>query len=480
LTHYPSPTRSAEVGVSRRKKMKILRSQNLFTFWKKLTSGSTNRKIFGAAMIVGMGTLFVKVAAMFKELVVAWKFGTGDALDAFLIALLVPSFIINVIAGSLKAALIPTYMQVREKQGKKAAQKLFSGVTLASIGLLTITTALILFLTPLYLPLIAAGFNKEKLDLAFWLTCAISPLILLSGIQIIWGGVLNAGEHFALVAISPILTPTITIIFLLASETWGSFALAAGLIGGTIGEIAILGVALKRQGISILPKWYGWNPEFIQVATQYTPTVAASFLMCSAGIIDQSMAAMLAPGSVAALSYGNRIVSLPILLVTTGLNAAVVPYFSKMIATKDWTGVNNSLKRYLQLIFLATVPLTIVVIVFSQLIVSTLFQRGSFTATDTELVANIQNFYALQIPFYISALFVVDVIASLRKNYILMWGSGLNLIANIAGNFIFMHFLGVKGIALSTSCVYLLSFSFLFFFTLKFLKDIPVKSTTFS
>ncbi len=452
--------------------MKILRLSNLLTFWKKLTSGSTNRKIFGAAMIVGTGTLFVKVAAMFKELVVAWKFGTGNALDAFLIALLVPSFIINVIAGSFKAALIPTYIQVQEKQGRKAAQKLFSGVTVASIGLLILTTILILLLAPLYLPLIAAGFSDEKLDLTFRLTCAISPLILLSGIQIIWGGVLNAGERFALVGISPIITPVITIIFLLTSEAWGSFSLAAGLIGGGIAEMAILGVALKRQGISIIPKWHGLSPEFIQVATQYAPTVTASFLMCSAIIIDQSMAAMLAPGSVAALSYGNRVVSLPILLVTTGLNAAIIPYFSQMIAAKDWAGVNHTLKRYLKLIFLATIPLTILIIVFSQLIVSLLYQRGSFTASDTELVANIQNFYALQIPFYVSAIFVVHVIVSLRKNYIMMWGSGINLIANIAGNFIFMHFLGVEGIALSTSCVYLVSFSFLFFFALKFLRDI--------
>lgn len=452
--------------------MKILRLHNLVTFWKKITSGSTNRKIFGAAMIVGMGTLLVKVAAMFKELVVAWKFGTGDALDAFLIALLVPSFIINVVAGSIKAALIPTYMQVREKQGRKAAEKLFSGVTLASIGMLTITTALILFFAPLYLPLIAAGFNQEKLTMTFWLTCAISPMILLSGIQIIWGSVLNAGENFGLVAISSIFTPAITIIFLLVSESWGSFSLAAGLICGGIVEMAILGIALKRQGISIFPRWYGLSSEFLQVVTQYAPTIAASFLMCSAAIIDQSMAAMLAPGSVAALSYGNRVVSLPIFLITTALNAAVIPYFSKMIATEDWRGVNQTLKRYLKLIFLTTLPVMVGVIVFSEQIVSILFQRGSFTARDTELIANIQNFYALQIPFYVAALFVVDTIVSLRKNYILMWGSGLNLIANIAGNFIFMHFLGVKGIALSTSCVYLISFSFLFFFTLKFLKEI--------
>ncbi len=376
------------------------------------------------------------------------------------------------IAGSFKSAFIPTYMQVLQKQGRKAAQKLFSGVTLASIGMLTTTTALILFFAPLYLPLIAAGFSQEKLTMTFWLTCAISPMILLSGIQIIWGSVLNAGENFGLVAISPIFTPVITIIFLLLAETWGSFSLAAGLICGGIAEMAILGIALKRQGLSVFPRWYGLNPEFIQVVTQYVPTIAASFLMCSAAIVDQSMAAMLAPGSVAALSYGNRVVSLPIFLVTTALNAAIVPYFSKMVANQDWTGVNHTLKRYLKLIFLTTVPLMIGVIVFSEQIVSLLFQRGSFTASDTQLVANIQNFYALQIPFYVAALFVVDTIVSLRKNYILMWGSGLNLIANIAGNFMFMHFLGVKGIALSTSCVYLVSFSFLLFFTLKFLREI--------
>jgi putative peptidoglycan lipid II flippase len=452
--------------------MKILRLHNLATFWKKLTSGSTNRKIFGAAMIVGMGTLSVKIVAMFKELVVAWKFGTGDALDAFLIALVVPAFITNVIAGSLKAALIPTYMHLLQEKGKKAAQTLISGVTFASIAILTIAIALTLVFTPLYLPLIAAGFDGNKLDLTYKLTFLISPLILLSGIQIIWGSLLNAAENFALAAITPILTPVITIIFLLTAPTWGSFSLAAGLIFGGIAEVAVLGIALKQRGISIFPKWYGLNPEFIQVANQYLPTVAASFLMCSSGIIDQSMAAMLAPGSVAALSYGNRVVSVPLLLITTALNAAIVPYFSKMIATKDWTAVKHTLKHYLRLIFLITVPLTAFVIVFSEPIVSILFQRGSFTASDTQLVANIQNYYALQIPFYVSALFVVDVIISLRKNYILMWGSGLNLIANVGGNFIFMHFFGVKGIALSTSCVYLISFSFLFFFALKFLRNI--------
>ena len=107
--------------------------QKFINLWKKLTSGSTNRKIFGAAVKVGLLTGLVRVAAVVKELVVAWKFGTGDTLDAFLIALLVPSFIINVVAGSFNAALIPTYIQVREQEGTKAAQRLFSGATVCGL-----------------------------------------------------------------------------------------------------------------------------------------------------------------------------------------------------------------------------------------------------------------------------------------------------------------------------------------------------------
>ena len=445
--------------------------QKFLDTWKKLTSGSINRKIFGAAVTVAVLTASIKVAVVVKELVVAWRFGTGDALDAFLIALLVPSFIINVVAGSFNAALIPTYIQAREQEGAKAAQRLFSGTTAWGLGLLGITTLLMVASAPLYLPLIAAGFSPEKLDLTFRLLCAVAPFVLLSGIVVIWGAVLNAGERFALAAVSPIMTPAISIVFLLAVKSWGVFALAAGLVCGAALEIVLLGAALHRQGISLRPKWYEFDTHLRQVASQYPPVIAGGFLMCSTVLVDQSMAAMLSPGSVAALNYGNRTIAFPITLATTALSTAVIPYFSKMVACKDWTGVRRTLKYYMQIIFIITVPLTGFFIVCSEPLVQILFQRGSFAASDTHLVAQIQAFYALQIPFYVSTIFVVRLMESMLLNHILMWGSGLNLIANIGLNYLLMQWFGVAGIALSTSCVYVFSFLFLLICANKKLKS---------
>ncbi|MEH1853783.1 MAG: murein biosynthesis integral membrane protein MurJ [Nostoc sp.] len=442
--------------------MKILQLYNLLDYWKKLTSGSVNRRIFGAAITVAIGTALVKGVAVVKELVVAWKFGTGDALDAFLIALLVPSFIVNVVANSFNAALIPTYIRVREQEGQKAAQKLFSGIIVWSLTLLGITTILMIVGAPLYLPLIATGFSSEKLNLTMKMLYTMAPIVLLSGIITIWSSVLNAGEKFVLVALSPASTSIITIGFLLVFSSLGSFALVAGLVGGAVLEILLLGIALHRQGISLRPKWYGFDPHLREVAGQYIPMIAGSFLMCSTVLVDQSMAAMLSPGSVAALNYGNRVIALPITLASTALSAAVIPYFSKMVAHQDWKSIRHTLRHYLKIIFIVTVPVSLLFIVFSEQIVELLFQRGSFTVNDTNLVANIQVYFAFQIPFFVANILVVRLISAMQLNQILMQISGLSFIINIVLNYFLMQWMGISGIALSTSCVYLFCFLYMF------------------
>ena len=452
------------------------KSRGYLNLWRKSTSGSINRQIFGAAVTVGLFTGLVKFGSVGKELVVAWRFGTGNELDAFLMAMVVPSFIINVVAGSFKSALIPEFIKVREQQGQIAAQQLFSGIIILALGLLIVTAIATMVFAPLYLPVLASGFSDEKIRLTTRLLWSLSPLILLNGIINIWGGVLNAGEKFVLAAFSPAITPLAIVTMLLIFPDLGIYALAAGWICGSCLEIIILGIGLRKQKISVFPKWSKYDTNLHQVATQYVPVIAGAFLMCSTGIVDQSMAAMSDSGSVAALGYANRVISLPLTLATLALGTAVIPYFSKTIAQKDWVKITHTFNYYLRLIFISTVPLTIILILASKLIVQILFERGSFNAEDTQIVSQIQMLYALQIPFYISAIFVVRLINSLGVNHFLAWGSSINLLVNIVANYFFMQLIGVKGIALSTSCVYLISFTFLYLLTKKHLKKISLEN----
>ncbi len=451
--------------------MNIYPIELLNRLWKNLVSGSVNRQILGAALSVGGLTFLVKVVAFAKEAIVASKFGTGDAVDAFLIATVVPSFIVNVVAGSFNAALIPTYIRMREQEGQKAAEKLLASSLLVSLLLLAIMMGITLAIAPVYLPWMTIGFSESKLVLTLQLLYMVSPLILLNGIITIWGAVLNAGERFVLAALSPIAAPAITVILLLFfGRSLGVFALAIGLILGALLEILLLGIALHRSGVVLIPKWFGANPALRQVSQQYAPSMTGAILMCSTGLIDQSMAAMLAPGSVAALTYANRVISFPLALAATALSTVVIPYFSKMVALNNWPDIRHTLISYLKLIFLTTVPFTGLLLLFSESIVKLLFQRGAFTLEQTHIVAQTQSAYALQIPFYIATMLVVKLVTSLRLNNMLMWVSVFNLLINIALNYIFIQWIGIQGIALSTSCVYIFSFFYLLFFTNQNLK----------
>jgi putative peptidoglycan lipid II flippase len=429
--------------------------QLLSARWREFFLGSLNRRIFSATVTIGVLTLGVKLASMLKEMLVAAWFGTGDAMDAFVIAFMVPSYIINVVAGSFNAALIPVHVDVRENEGAPAAQRLFSGTVALSLALLLAATLCLGLLGPVILPFLCSGFGLEKMMLTERLFYLLLPAVLISGLLTNWESVLNAGERFGVAAFAPVMLPLTTVAVLsLLGARCGIDALAIGTIAGFVLQLFVLGWALTKRGVRLLPQWQGLDAAMKRVVRQYLPLVGAAALMCSTLLVDQAMATLLAPGSVAALNYANKPVALVLTAGTMALGTAVLPYFSKMVAAADWRGLKHTLMTYARLILLITVPITGVGLWLCQPLVSLLFQRGNFTAADVQLVSSIQSMYMLQVPFYTLSILFVRMISSLQVNHVLLWNTIIGFTVNILLDYVLMHLMGVAGIALSTSLVY--------------------------
>jgi putative peptidoglycan lipid II flippase len=344
-------------------------------------------------------------------------------------------------------------------------------MVLSVAALLGVALGLALF-APHYLPYLGSSFAVEKLRLTRELLYALLPWIVFNGIVAFASSVLNAGEKFAVPALVPVATPILTVLFIaFAAQRWGAFALAAGAVSGSLLEAALLVYVLRVQGTRLSFRWMGFDANVRAVVDQWVPMLAGAFLMGSTSVVDQSMAAMLPAGSVSALNYANKIVTAPLALGATALSTAVLPYFSKMVAAGDWLGCRHTLKRYSVLVATATVPLTVLLMVFSKPLVRLLFQHGAFTSADAELVSWVQVCYSLQIPFYIWGMLFVRFLSSVRRNDLLMYASAVNLIIDIALNLLLMRSMGVAGIALSTSLVYLVSFTFVTVCTLRILSQ---------
>lgn len=420
--------------------------------WKMATTGTVNRKVLGATLLIGSLTFGIKLISVAKESLVAAAYGTGAAFDAFIVALLLPMTVISIISGSLNAALIPTYIEIREKENSAAAHRLYTTVLMVNTVLLLSLTLVMAATSEFWLPLVASRFDAEKLALTRVLFYGSLPIVVITGFSTTWGALLNAGERFALVAISPALHPLAIVACVgLLTSSLGIHALLAGTLLGVVLEALVIGSALARQGHPLLPRWCGITPAVRRVTAQYGACIAGAFLVNGMFLVDQTMAAQLGPRSNSALSYGSKLVALILSLGAASLGTAVLPQLSRMVALKDWKAIRHFLGTYTKLILGITVPLTVLMILFSKPLIRLLYQHGSFSAEDTDLVAQIQVFYLLRVPISSVGVLVTRSLTALKANHILSAVSALSFVLNIFFNYIFMKRFGVAGITLSTS-----------------------------
>ena len=72
--------------------------------WNRWRRVSVNREILSATVAVGVLTAIVHVVTAAKDIIIAYQFGTADVLDAYLIAVLLPSSAVSIMAGSFAIA----------------------------------------------------------------------------------------------------------------------------------------------------------------------------------------------------------------------------------------------------------------------------------------------------------------------------------------------------------------------------------------
>jgi putative peptidoglycan lipid II flippase len=420
-------------------------------------SPAGHRRVLSSAAMLGGATVVAKLAALGKDWLVARQLGAGDELDAYLVAFLLPSYAVVVLAHSFASAFVPTYIRVWTGQGLAAAQQLASRVMVGGACVLLIVTLVLLGSSRFVLPLVGASFDAAKLDLTLALSYPLAGAVIASGLSAMLAAVLGAHERFRAVALAPIAIPLGTLaVFWTFSGRFGVRALAAGTVVGFVAELCILVIAARRLGLLVWPR----DPvgrEVRHVGGQYVPVALSGLLMSSSLVVDQSMAASLGSGQVSILNYGGKIVAVVLTAVAVSLTTVLFPRFSRLIAAGRTSELRRTIRLYGRLIVAASIPCVALLALFSEPLVRLLFQRGAFTPETTAAVTDVQLWLLPQIPFYVLAMLGARVLSAMDGNQIVLRIGALNLLANVAGNYVLMQWFGVKGIAMSTSIMYVIA-----------------------
>jgi peptidoglycan biosynthesis protein MviN/MurJ (putative lipid II flippase) len=91
--------------------------------------------------------------------------------------------------------------------------------------------------------------------------------------------------------------------------------------------------------------------------------------------------------------------------------------------------------------------------------VKLLFERGAFTAQNTEIVTEVLRYGMAQLPFYFAGLVLVSLLASQARYRVIAAVASINLIVKVAANFGMVPWLGMSGLVLATAFMHMVSMS---------------------
>ncbi len=418
---------------------------------KKILSYQS-KTLTGAALVLGFASLLSRVVGVVRDRILAHQFGAGVELDIYTAAFRIPDFIYNLlIVGALSAGFIPLFLEIYNKDKKKAWEftSRVLNITLIFVGILSL---IFYFFTPEILTFLLPGFSEQERIRTAELTrvMLLSPVLL--GLSAVVSSVLQSIRSFFIYSLAPILY-NIGIILgaIFFVPHFGLMGLAYGVIIGAFFHFLIQIPVLLKAGFHYSPKISLTDTNIKKLSRTMIPRTLTLASVQVTTLFITSFASLLGAGSIAVFNFANNIYSLPVGIIGVSFAIAVFPTLSEYAATKDLEGFRTQLSLTIRQILFFIVPLTILFILLRAQIVRVLLGTGQFNWENTIATATTVGLFSISLfSQCLLALFNRAFYALQNTKtplYIALVSMGLTAVLS----FYFKNIYGVAGLALGIS-----------------------------
>jgi putative peptidoglycan lipid II flippase len=268
---------------------------------------------------------------------------------------------------------------------------------------LIVATAAAGLLMPWIITALAPGFAGEAtLHLAVDDARLMLPYLAFAGPATVTMALLNAQGRFALTAFAPLLFngALIAVMIVLVFRRWDASdaALAIATTVGIAGLLQLLTlIARSRGGHFATPLRVTFDCEMRSFVAKALPGMIAGAgpqLLIVAGAIVASSS----PSAVSWLYFANRLIELPLGIVSVAIGAVLVPELARAVHAEDIHATTQAESRGLELAIGLALPATLGLMALSEPVVRLLFEHGAFTASDAAVTAHALMWLALGLP----------------------------------------------------------------------------------
>jgi peptidoglycan biosynthesis protein MviN/MurJ (putative lipid II flippase) len=402
----------------------------------------------GLAVVVGF-SLLGKAAAAAREVAIAWRFGVSAQVDAYLFVFNIVNWASLIWFSVLTVVLIPLEARLRRESPSQLrafrAQLLGAAIVLGLLMVAAGYLAIRLMLTSntVGLPLRTAQLAMHIVPALAWVAL---PGILV-GLYSTW--MMSGGRNVnTLLEGVPALVIVLAVLLNADIEAlvWGA------LLGFTLNLIC---VAWPRSRDATWVPAFGFSaPPWQAFIPSFTLVLAGQAILSLTILIDQFFAARLGVGAISSLGYATRLLGLINGVMAIAITRATLPVFSRAMPA-DVPRIRRVAFRWAAMLALVGATAALVGWACAPSVIRVLFERGTFSAADTEQVASLFRFGLLQLPFCFASLVLVSLHSSRGGYGVILLSGVLGVTVKVTAIWLLVGVLGLRAIMIATALMYL-------------------------
>ncbi|MET9021889.1 murein biosynthesis integral membrane protein MurJ [Actinopolymorpha sp. NPDC004070] len=413
---------------------------------------TTRRAVVRATALLVVLTALSQVLGFARDAVMAAVFGTSSSVDAFLVAQGLMNLVLGLITGAMSRAIIPTVSRAADASDSRGARQTVRVAMTVTTLVLLVGSVLMYAGTRPVLTILASGFDAATMDegvrltrIVLLATFFIAATNLLAGAaqahgRFFWAGLQGVPFNVVMIAAAALF-----------GARYGGAALAVGFVVGSAVRLAFQLPAVRGIGLSLRPSLRIRDPGFREMLVLMPPLVVGNALLNFNTIVDRAVGSTQGAGTIAALSYGWRVVTLAQVVVVTAFTTTLFPAFSTLGTPERREHLRRATDRVLGVAIVLVGPVVILLAVAARPVVVLLFARGNFDQRAVSLTTVAVATYSISL----AAISVREVVArtclAVGDSRTPVWTGVCAMGVNVVGDITLGLRFGVTGLAFSTS-----------------------------
>lgn len=410
-------------------------------------------KLMKSAVFMVIATVMAKALGLVRDMLVAANYGSTVEAIAYDAASRLPILLFDfVIGGVVTAAFIPIFNEILVKEGRERAFEFTDRYITLILLITTVITVLGVVLAPFLVEIMIPDAVADAKILAVDLTRIMFPMVIFTGLAFAFVGVLLSLGEFRIPAIISLVSNGVIVVYLFTlNKTYGVIGLSLSMVLGWLVQALVQVPRLNMLG-------YRYRPR-LDLASRYIkealfgalPILLGTWTGPVCSLINTSFASGIEGGrAVTALGYANRFYTIIIGVFSYVATNLLFPFIAKASASGEKKEANKLMLSSVRILMLVIIPITAGLIVLAKPLVSVIYERGEFGASDTEMTAAALGFYTVGMVFAAANEVLTKTFFARKRFYVPMFASLIACSVNFALVFPLRRVFGIGGIALAS------------------------------